>query len=84
MSEVICPDNVLIEIEADHISLILVIVIQIADELLFTASVILLSPPHFHFYHILLSAIIHDYICSAQIPRSGLHIIVARAIDDRS
>ena len=74
----------LIEIKTEHISLVDVIIIKISDKLFFAPAVILFAMPDFHFDDILIPAIIHDHVCSAQIARACFYIIVARTADDRS
>ena len=72
---------VLIEIEAEHISLLQAIVFQVSDQLVFTAGIVFFPVPDLHFNDVLLTQLIDDKIGPAHTSGSGLNIIIAAAVD---
>lgn len=74
---------VTVEVKAEQISLVDVIIVKISQQLLFPAFIVFFSMPDFHFDDILFPAIINDDIRSSQIPCSGLDIVISDSVDDR-
>lgn len=70
----------LIEMKADHIAFVFLVIFQIAYELPFPAVMVFFSAPDFQFNDVLLSLAIYDYIGTAKPSGAGFYIIITASV----
>ena len=73
-----------VEVEAQHIALVNVIIVKILRKLLLTTGIVLLPVPYLHFDDELFSQIVNNQISPTLISCSGFNIIIRSTVDDRA
>ena len=75
---------VLVEAEADHVSFLEVVIVEVFGQLLLSSLVVRLSSPDLEFDNVLLPEIVDDNVRSGQVACLCLTVIIAYAVDDRA
>lgn len=74
---------VLIKVEAEHVSFVLMVVFQIIHKLSNASLIVFIAMPDFQFHDELLARIIHNDIRPPCVPGLRFDVIIPNAVDNR-